>query len=723
MTAVLPAVPPGRLSSSPRAARPPGRYGTVTVSMPYWRTPATVLEAVTAVLGQTYSDLRLYVVNDGDRRTDPWVPLADVDDPRLIRVDLAENRGRYFADAAVLAACDTPWFAIHDADDVAEPTWLEWLITAADGEGWDAAFAPQTVIGLDGAPRREEVGSFAPVRRLRHIAHHAGVYRTQALRDVGGPHPAFRIGYDTLLVNLLTLRHHVGAIDRPVYTRRLRPGSLTTTPETALGSPARRAIVRELNRLYARAWLTGPNTAITPTIGAELSAEVATAADLIAAAREETAVTVLREPVWGEWALTEYAAHELKAWLYQMMPRNVVEFGSGMSTVLFAEYARDTGATITSFEHSPEHAARTRSALDARDLGGRVDLRLTEVSDVDTPAGRLPMYRDDIPDRVDFALIDGPPGKIGRAGVFFALAPRLAATGWEVWLDDAARPGERSAVNLWQEHFPDLFSVEALPIGKGLARLYPKYALLPDDGIALSKLYPATVDGFRPRVDASDVAITIVTGGRPALLARTLSSILATCPGLLQTAHVAVLHTGPDEDRERGFTTGELLEGEASWIDVVTRLDDRLDVGQAAGAMLGFPPPRPYTLHLEDDWVACTADTTWLDRARRVLTEHPDIHQVRLRHTAEPVMRKHMITRRPLHWAAGPYGTRVAAAHYTLNPSLMRSDEVAQLWPADTENGAARQFYNLGWKVAQMEPGVFRHIGDGQSLRLGEVGR
>ena len=272
--------------------------------MPYWRTPATIRAAVEAVLNQTYPDLMLYVVNDGDRREAPWTVLADIDDPRLVRVDLPENRGRYFADAAVLAAVSTPWFAIHDADDVAEPEWLEWLLAAADREGWDACFAPQTVVAVDGTARREEVGSLLPVRRLRHIAHHAAVYRTQALRDVGGPHPAFRIGYDTLIVNLLTLRHHCGAIDRPVYTRYLRPGSLTTAPETASGSPARRAARRELQRLYALAWLTGPRTAITPTIGEELSAEVATAANLIAAAREETPsfpkmFWTWRATVWG----------------------------------------------------------------------------------------------------------------------------------------------------------------------------------------------------------------------------------------------------------------------------------------------------------------------------------------------------------------------------------------------------------------------------------------
>ena len=70
----------------------------ITVSMPYYACPATLGRAVESVLGQTHRDLTLVVVNDGDRRS-PWPLLADIDDDRLVRFDLAENRGRYFADA------------------------------------------------------------------------------------------------------------------------------------------------------------------------------------------------------------------------------------------------------------------------------------------------------------------------------------------------------------------------------------------------------------------------------------------------------------------------------------------------------------------------------------------------------------------------------------------------------------------------------------------------
>lgn len=245
--------------------------GTVTVSMPYWRSLSTVRAAVDAVLGQTHPDLRLYLINDGDHITPPWPVLQDIRDPRLIRVELGENRGRYFCDAAVLAATDTPWFAIHDTDDVASPDWLETLLDACTVHGWVAAFGPQTIL-QDGRETRVEpvLRPLVPLVRLRHLAHHAGVYNTGILRHVGGPHPGYRIGYDTLMVNLVAMAGQIGAVDRPLYTRTIRPNSLTTAPLTRLGSRQRREVRRLLERQWADTLARGPGVAYRATLTADL---------------------------------------------------------------------------------------------------------------------------------------------------------------------------------------------------------------------------------------------------------------------------------------------------------------------------------------------------------------------------------------------------------------------------------------------------------------------
>jgi len=73
----------------------------VTVSLSYFQRKEQVRRATESILGQTYTNLTLIVVNDGDDDP-PWDQLADIRDSRLVRFDLKSNHGRYFADAVVL---------------------------------------------------------------------------------------------------------------------------------------------------------------------------------------------------------------------------------------------------------------------------------------------------------------------------------------------------------------------------------------------------------------------------------------------------------------------------------------------------------------------------------------------------------------------------------------------------------------------------------------------
>jgi len=236
-------------------------HGTVTVSMPYYGCPRTLHRAVTSVLEQDYTNLHLVITNDGGG-DGAWPPIADIDDPRVTRFNLPTNRGRYYADAVVLSACQTPWFAIHDADDWADPQWISDLVETAYGEGTLAAFAPQ-VVHAAGRRRTEQVHpllrTLRPIPQMTHLAHHAGVYRTQTLRTAGGYHPGYRVGYDTLLVNLVRMIAPVSVSPHPRYHRCIRLGSLTTAKQTGFGSPERNAVRLRLQDLYRRALATDPS--------------------------------------------------------------------------------------------------------------------------------------------------------------------------------------------------------------------------------------------------------------------------------------------------------------------------------------------------------------------------------------------------------------------------------------------------------------------------------
>jgi hypothetical protein len=129
--------------------------------------------------------------------------------------------------------------------------------------------------------------------------------------------------------------------------------------------------------------------------------------------------------------------------LRELRPKVAVEFGSGFSTALVALYADET----LSLDNSTRWAAPWPC------------VRICDV--------RGGTYKTNLPDGIEFALIDGPRAmKYGRQGTFPHLWPHLAEA-FEVWLDDADREHEQTILADWQKRFP--INVEYVATGKGLA--------------------------------------------------------------------------------------------------------------------------------------------------------------------------------------------------------------------------------------------------------------
>ena len=146
------------------------------------------------------------------------------------------------------------------------------------------------------------------------------------------------------------------------------------------------------------------------------------------------------------WALPDDVLGALDSHLAALKPALTVEAGSGRSTVVMV---RHSGRHIA-LEHLRTIADETRRQAASPTL----DLRAVPLVSRQTPAGTFLWYDTDLPDLIDFALIDGPPGrKVGRQAAGFAIIPNLAPHG-EVWLDDADRDHEQHCLSLWTEHLP-----------------------------------------------------------------------------------------------------------------------------------------------------------------------------------------------------------------------------------------------------------------------------
>lgn len=219
-------------------------------------------------------------------------------------------------------------------------------------------------------------------------------------------------------------------------------------------------------------------------------------------------------------------------------------------------------------------------------------------------------------------------------------------------------------------------------------------------------------------ITAEDVVVTVLTGHRPRLLELTLAALEVNAPGLLASAYTVVLHNGDDGSDEE---TRELLDLYAWAWDELHAEPELLPVGPATSRLATrvVPAWRAYWLHLEDDWGAAGAHPGWLDRARELLATDPELAQVRLRRASEPVLRRHMVTRRPLRWEDRGDHQVARDAHWTNNPALVRALDAGLAYPADGEREAQRNWRRAGRrKVAQLVPGEFVHLGDDASLRV-----
>jgi hypothetical protein len=173
----------------------------------------------------------------------------------------------------------------------------------------------------------------------------------------------------------------------------------------------------------------------------------------------------------SSWALPPVVLEALDARLSELKPRLAVETGSGESTRVLARHSD----RVVSFEHIPEWAAHT-----ARRLGDvrNVSIMVAPIGVVNTPRGDLPWYEGQtVPHDIDFALIDGPPCKIGRGATGFLLLPNMAEGG-EVWVDDyqhmTTHPcrHNRLHVERWIEANPgwevaELLSFDMVSLGQG----------------------------------------------------------------------------------------------------------------------------------------------------------------------------------------------------------------------------------------------------------------
>ncbi len=162
-------------------------------------------------------------------------------------------------------------------------------------------------------------------------------------------------------------------------------------------------------------------------------------------------------PALGGAALSPAAAHQLITAYMTYRPTTLVELGPGASTILLVVACRR--ACLSTRFYGVEHDERYLTAL--RQVLHRLDA--SNVHLVHAPLSDGGWYDEkivaaEVPDQVDFLVVDGPPNVQGRGARrrgFSSLQHRLAP-GAIVLVDDTNRRDERAMVEGWLSTEADL---------------------------------------------------------------------------------------------------------------------------------------------------------------------------------------------------------------------------------------------------------------------------
>lgn len=203
------------------------------------------------------------------------------------------------------------------------------------------------------------------------------------------------------------------------------------------------------------------------------------------------------------------------------------------------------------------------------------------------------------------------------------------------------------------------------------------------------------------------VITTILTGKRPELLRETLESTLHYVPEIRDGMIVALVNGGDKPSCD------VLKEFEVAYF----KTKELLPIGEAVSLLAEKALKSKATkwLHLEDDWKATKSG---LLKALWILDTYPNIAQVKMRSITDPVLKKHMITGEPLLWQRKA-GFLYGVSHITFNPSVIRTKDIPKIFPCTGERDAQKNAMKNGLNItAQLDPGIWTHVGDENSLRL-----
>jgi len=177
----------------------------------------------------------------------------------------------------------------------------------------------------------------------------------------------------------------------------------------------------------------------------------------------------------GDWSLNAEVLNLLLRLVSQRGFRRILEFGSGISTVVLGHELSRRSGSILSIEQDETYAGRTREWIHERNLGSAARVVTARLAETEACGIRTICYEFglDLQTEIarfspDLVIIDGPSQESGASRL--AVAPclgRILERSTQFAMDDGFRDAELAIAERWQNE--PLVRVEGLiPLGRGL---------------------------------------------------------------------------------------------------------------------------------------------------------------------------------------------------------------------------------------------------------------
>lgn len=206
----------------------------VSVLMPVWNEERFLRQAIDSVLGQTYADFELLIVNDGSTDRTREI-ITSYRDARVRLVDLEANVGVPRALNRGLSEIRSEYVALGSGNDIWVPAWLARQVAFLDAHPDVAAAGAQARLintrgALRGRTERRPVSSVA-IRWCQlfgtPLIHSGAMFRRAVLESLGGYDETFRVGTDADLFRRIAAGHRLGNLPERLIDVRLDPCSLS----------------------------------------------------------------------------------------------------------------------------------------------------------------------------------------------------------------------------------------------------------------------------------------------------------------------------------------------------------------------------------------------------------------------------------------------------------------------------------------------------------------